>query len=267
MAQSIAFHPIKKNTQLCIMDKIEDKIWLNKSDSTDFQNLMNSKDIIKDKLSSIKVIVGISNILRETIGSYFSTKYLLVSDLSQDEYTKLKLVNIHNENKDITKANKFFDQCIRHFKGNVDVNHLLSEFDRAFEKNVLRNLPIIIHLREQIQLLKNKIIGDIVIEEKIDWTSMKSLNEYIINKSFLGTQMRFEIEKKQYYDKRAIKAKLLWESNDEWNLACNELSEDLKKYKKYMVNFLAHVNNVQWSKIIEMPIYKIIKLKEEIMEK
>ena len=106
-----------------------------------------------------------------------------------------------------------------------------------------------------------------ILEEPIEWNEIDGLQKYIIFKSFYGLKIRHLSEKKKYYSKKTPKeATQKWESENEWQEANGCLPKELQDITNYKTNYLAHANNIQWTKIIEMPIYKIKKIEKEILE-
>ena len=198
--RSLSFHS-KINQELAFF--AFDKIDRNKFTRIDIKEdelkyIGSPKNFDFKEKDSIKKIVILSNIAREVLENYLLPK--------ESTYPKNDLNFLKNNTREIKKAIKFLDANIRHYKGNITIKKLSSSFNQNIS-NCLLHLPIISEIQNEILKLKNKneIFGDLVIDEKIDWHNSKNFSDYIGNKIFFGTYVRFKTEFEKFYSRNDLK--------------------------------------------------------------
>ena len=269
---------ISENATFCVLDKYnEDKLIKVNATTQDMQTLMYSN---KTKAEDIMTLFTGANALRERIYNDLSTEKIPVNGLNADETLKSKSMTEDDLHFAIKELTDFFDQNIRHYKGNLKVSDVLSNFRKKLrigEENVsyLYHLPVVKIIEKILEDLNAKhseeIFGELVINQEIDWQMIDNVDRYISYKIFFGSKVRFFNERFKYYSNNTSdEAIKLWESADHWNDAKYKIVPIVKKNKwnaSYKLNYLAHANNVQWTYIIETPIYKILSYFPEVNEK
>lgn len=248
----MSFNPkFNKDSYFTIIDKIDDSKMLSvECTGNDFKDLLKTSDIIDGSRNDILTFTTMANIIREVMENNISTQ------------TVKEMRAMSSENNILLDFIDFFDKTIRHYKKNVTMQKLLDEWNKIYLRTPKNTYPIIDKMNELLgKISENETpFGELVISIDTNDFEVKSFIDYIIFKTFIGLQARFAIEKNIIYN---AEQEIIdqWESDDQWIKARSYLLGILKSSQDY----LAHVNNIQWSRIIEMPIYKILsQTKNEI---
>lgn len=261
-SMSYKLKKLRNDTSFFIMDKIDDKtIKCIKIRDSELQSIMNPK-YYKNNSNLIGKILLVSNIIRELIENYLFLENIPILGLDKDHNVNYHVMSGKKESKDLLKLTQLIDSRIRHYKlkGN---NKTIKE--RI--KKIKVNLPLFNLFCDLVmELDDNKFLSKEIIhyDSNLYLRKIKTLIDYVFMKVIIGTQIRFISERKKYYETNNA-VKVLWETDKNWEKANSLLKttmnyDELKKLDTTNVNYINHIDNIQWSKIIEMPLYKIMKI-------
>ncbi|MGL4183989.1 MAG: hypothetical protein ACRCRP_02530 [Metamycoplasmataceae bacterium] len=220
----------------------------------EISNLMFSKGIVKPNKESKIIekyayIFTLSNIIRETIDNHLLVK--------------------NQKNNLLREFIYFLDNNFRHFRNRNKINATLIKEIKNFNL-LVESIPIVqdfIDVLEFFEPTENFIYSFLEIFKNNETNyETNNLYEYISKKIMQGLYIRFNFDFKFIYNSNNADMIKSWEEikNREDNKKFKEtykINRELKKIKikSFDENFLAHINNLQWSKIIEMPTKKIEK--------
>lgn len=194
-----------------------------------------------------------------------------------------KNLKIFSKDKTIEKNNvnvsKIIDLIdgIRHFREEKKISEIINIIisNDSF-KETLEKLPIWNYIFKKYKDSESKIFNEI-INMNIKWDEFISnfknykIIAYVAYKMFLGLKMRFTFEQKCFLENQDIKDEWIKiKTGNDFKNFCEKYNYEYeflnKNLSSFNDNFLSHLNSLQWSKIVEMPIKKIKKALEIIQD-